>query len=105
MLQKLLARFRRVKTVKEWKHEAQSAMAAKEFVVESLAELHRVEAQERATQTMDRTRTQQPQPMQAQNPSSYFKTMENEKAKDESRKKSLKELMEEVARQQNLNNG
>lgn len=43
MFKDLLARFRKVLTVAEWKQEAQDAMMRKEFVVASLDELHRVE--------------------------------------------------------------
>jgi hypothetical protein len=46
MLKDLLARFKKVFTVAEWKQEAQDAMARKEFVVASLNELHRVEKAE-----------------------------------------------------------
>ena len=38
-----LARFRKARTVAEWKQEAQDAMKHKEFVVGSLRELHRCE--------------------------------------------------------------
>lgn len=38
-----LARFKKARTVAEWKHEAQEAMKSKEFVVGSLRELHRCE--------------------------------------------------------------
>ena len=43
MLRKLLQRFKNVFTVQDWKLEAQDAMKNKEFVVEALSELHRVE--------------------------------------------------------------
>lgn len=61
MLKDLLARFKRVFTVAEWKREAQDAMRRKEFVVESLDELHRVEKSE-VTMQQERTmaRTQGP---------------------------------------------
>lgn len=48
MLKQLLERFKRVFTVAEWKQEAQDAMRKKEFVIESLDELHRVEKTEAA---------------------------------------------------------
>lgn len=46
MFKDLLARFKRVFTVADWKKEAQAAMVKKEFVVEALTELHRVEKEE-----------------------------------------------------------
>lgn len=50
MLKKILARFKKVFTVQEWKDEARDAMRRKEFVVEALSELHRVEKAEAAAE-------------------------------------------------------
>ena len=56
-----LARFKKVKTVEEWKIEAQDAISKKEFVIESLRELHRVEKSEMSgrSQEIQRDRVNQ----------------------------------------------
>lgn len=108
MIKDLLERFKRVFTVKEWKQEAQDAMANKEFVIASLHELHRVEKAEMAN-GQDRTMTRQPQGQQMRQPTqapvgarkpqptglNYDK--ENSKKKAEM---SLAELMNSIRQQQ-----
>lgn len=59
MLKDLLARFKKVLTVAEWKQEAQGAIKDKEFVIASLAELHRVEKSD-ASQAQERAMQRQP---------------------------------------------
>lgn len=59
MFKDLLARFKKVLTVAEWKQEAQGAIREKEFVIESLAELHRVEKAD-AAQAQERIMQRQP---------------------------------------------
>ena len=60
MFKDLLARFKRIFTVADWKREAQDAMKHKEFVVASLDELRRIEREEMAMQqdrAMSRSQT------------------------------------------------
>jgi hypothetical protein len=102
MFKDLLARFKRVFTVAEWKREAQSAIAQKEFVVASLTELHRVERLE-ATDLMNRQmQLQQGVGRQPTRPApsgnyNYFSNREDSGRKSEY---SLAELMNQIKMQQ-----
>jgi hypothetical protein len=110
MIKDLLERFKRVFTVKEWKQEAQDAMAKKEFVIASLNELHRVEKSETASgqeramsrQPQGQPVRQGPQPMpvgtrRPQPAGGINYDRENEKRKSEM---SLAELMNSIRQQQ-----
>lgn len=115
MLKDLLARFKKVFTVAEWKKEAQDAIAQKEFVIASLAELHRVEKAD-AANSQERTRQQQmgrtpmgavqPQPVHAANYRTSSPTVTRTSAmnrEQDNRKKnefSLAELMNQIKQQQ-----
>ena len=128
MLKDLLARFKKVLTVAEWKKEAQGAIEAKEFVIASLAELHRVEkadaanAQERAMQRQPmqpmqqgrgpmptgQTRPMSPMPMASASMQSQQPYATQQRAVDRSerdRKKnelSLADLMNQIKQQQQI---
>ena len=101
----LLARFKKVKTVAEWKTEAQDAIKNKEFVIAALTELHRVEKAEAGGQ--DRQRSG-PSPMRnmvqaAQSPSPFASTpspMASRAPAKSYAESSLKELMDAVRQQQ-----
>ena len=90
-----LARFKKVKTVDEWKTEAQDAIRNKEFVIAALTELHRVEKAEAGG--MDRQRTGPIPGRTAPQPSPLMANRAPAKSYAES---SLKELMDAVRQQQ-----
>ena len=71
-LKDCIARFKKAKTVAEWQAAAREALQKKEFVLASIAELHRCEKAEGPAQQQDRSR----QPMQ-QRPNGYQNNMQN----------------------------
>jgi hypothetical protein len=95
-LRDLLERFRRVRTVKEWKEEAQGAIKRREFILASLTELHRVEKEEMSGQDRQRTGPMPTRP--AQQPASPFAA--NKAPAKSYAESSLKELMDAVRQQQ-----
>ena len=115
MFKDLLARFKKVFTVAEWKQEAQDAMAKKEFVVASLSELHRVEKAE-AMNGQDRVMSRQQGQYgynqnygggYAQPPVNHIKPRGVDYDKESKKRKaemSLADLMNSIRQQQDASN-
>ena len=104
MLKDLLARFKRVFTVAEWKQEAQDAMMRKEFVVASLDELHRVEraaAESGQERSMSQQQSRPYQPTNA-DPKRRPPRGVNYEAENKKANMSLADLMNAIRQQQNV---